>query len=82
MAVMARPVLRRRRALSEVVHQCGKANRQRIIFLRGVVDHQHDMDAGIDFRMMQRRLRHAPQRIELGHEMRQRPACAQHRKHA
>ncbi len=82
MSDVARQHVLRRGALAEIVRQRGKAHGQRIALRGGVIDHHHDVHAGIDLRMVLRRLRHAPQAVEFRHDALQRTTLAQHFEHA
>ncbi len=57
---------RRCQPLAEIVQKYGKAYRQAIALLCGMIECHHDMHAGIDFRMEIGTLRHAEQTIKLG----------------
>ncbi|CRI63107.1 hypothetical protein THIOKS11160003 [Thiocapsa sp. KS1] len=75
---MARQDLGRRGAFAQVVTECGKPHAQIRGQPRGHVDHQHDMNAGVDLRMPLRRLGYAPEAIDLGEQPHQCAALAQH----
>ena len=82
MAVMARQQIAGRRSLAEVVAQAGVAHRQRRAQPRAGVEHEQQVCAGVDLRMVLFRLRHAPQSIDLGQQPRQGATVAQHLQHA
>ena len=81
-ANMARQHIGWRRAFAQVVHQAGKAHRQRRFKLRGHVEHHHQMHTGIDLRMVLGPLRHAPEPVNFGQQPRQRAAFTQYVEHA
>jgi hypothetical protein len=66
MADVARPRVGRRAALAQVVHQAGIAHRQRRLQARRLVQHQHQVHAGVHLGVVLGRLRHAPQRSTSG----------------
>lgn len=63
---------------AEIVHQRGKAHRQRRVHGGGGVDDHHGVHAGVDLGVIVGALRHAPQPVELGQQADQRTAVAQH----
>ena len=80
-AVVARPLVGRRRSLAQIVHQAGPAHRQRRGQVRCGVQHQQQVRAGVDLGVVLGALWHAPEPVDLGHQPRQRAAAAQHLEH-
>ena len=78
----ARPWVGGCRAFAQVVHQAGKAYFQRRLRPCSCVKHPTQLDAGVDFRMVLCRLRHAPQCIHFGQQHRHCTAVAQERQHS
>ena len=77
-ADMARQLVLRRQRLAQIVGQ--RAPADQIVARcksRGHVEHQFDVRAGVDFRMILDALRHTVQRVDFGEHDAQRVACAQ-----
>ena len=81
-ADVARQHVGRRGAFAQVVAQAGKTHRQRRAQLRGHVQHHHQVNAGVNLRMVFGALRNAPQPVNFGQQVSQRTAVAQHLQHA
>ena len=82
MPVVFRPVLARRGGFAQIVSQRGESHRQRVVLCRCIIHNHQDMQAGIDFRMVLCRLRHAEQGVNFGKHARERATFAQCQQHA
>ena len=77
-AVMLWPVLRARQPLAKVMQQAGPAGRQRQLVSGGDLQYLQDVDAGVDFRVMRFRLRHAKQGVDFRQQFGQCATVAQY----
>jgi predicted aminopeptidase len=77
MAVMGRPQFARCRCFAQVMDQNREARGRRRIQAHGAFERHHDVNAGVDFRMPARGLRHAVERCDLGKDHLERTALAQ-----
>src|SRR5258708_11974754 len=75
---MARPLLARRGALAEIVHQGGEPDLGLGTQACGLVEHHQDMHPRIDLRVPLHRLRYAEQRVDFRIYRLQRAAGAQY----
>ena len=82
MADMAGPLFSRGSGFAQIVHQAGKAHFQRRCSPRSSIEHQPQVNAGVDFGMVLYRLRHAPQSINFWKHKGQCAAVAQDCQHA
>lgn len=64
------------------MHQHGETYRQRTALGSGAIERHHDMDPGIDFRMVVGALRYPEQGIEFRQQAGEGAALAQHLDHA
>ncbi|MNV57035.1 hypothetical protein D3C71_1493470 [compost metagenome] len=55
-------------AFANVMQQTGPAHGQRLLVCGGLFKNAQGMEAAVDFRVVGFRLRHAEQRINLGHQ--------------
>ena len=62
--------------------EAGEAHGERRVELRGHVEHQHQVQAGVDLGVVRFGLRHAPQAVDFGQQPGERAAAAQHLEHA
>ena len=80
-ADVPRPCRLRGVAFAQVVGHASPAHRQRRVDPRALVQHQQQVQAGVDLGVVLGRLRHAPQAVCLGQQAGQRAAVAQHLEH-
>ena len=82
MTDVARQNVGRRGAFAQIVAQCGVARLEVEIELRGVVNHHHDVNAGVNLGMVISALWHTEQCIHFGQPLRQQTAFTQDVEHA